>query len=246
MTNVAFSTASGTDVTSTPIRLGEVAGALGHPLGDHQVLDLPPGPQQPGQQRLADAAAADDRDSGHAAQASHDRRDSSATARRHHRQLAGLHHDAALAVDDGVVLVEPVLTDLHRRCTTTRSQPSAGSPRRYAVSCTVGAQPVRFTANVTGADTSPHISANSTSGATPRGRTQYLDDRRPAVGARRHASRSTAGCRSRRARCTMLGHRMTRADRQSTSSAAPASSGPPTGLADSSGGSAAGARARRG
>ena len=37
----------------------------------------------------------------------------------------------------------------------------------------MGAQPNRFTPNVTGADTSPHNSANSTSGATPFGRTQY-------------------------------------------------------------------------
>src|SRR4051812_44131144 len=32
---------------------------------------------------------------------------------------------------------------------------------------------MRFTPNVTGADTSPHNSAKSTSGATPFGRTQY-------------------------------------------------------------------------
>jgi hypothetical protein len=73
----------------------------------------------------------------------------------------------------------PICIQVH----TTRNQPSAGNARRYAVSCTVGAQPVRLTANVTGADTSPHISANSTSGARPRGRTHiWIPGGRPSVG----------------------------------------------------------------
>ena len=37
----------------------------------------------------------------------------------------------------------------------------------------MGAQPNRLTPNVTGADTSPHNSAKSTSGASSLGRTQY-------------------------------------------------------------------------
>src|ERR1700724_4894865 len=55
----------------------------------------------------------------------------------------------------------------------TRSQPSAGSPLRDAVSCTVGAQPRRPTANATGTEMSPHNSANRMSGAASVGLTQY-------------------------------------------------------------------------
>ena len=43
----------------------KVAGALRHPLGHHEVFDLPARPKQSGEDRLAHAAAADDRDSGH-------------------------------------------------------------------------------------------------------------------------------------------------------------------------------------
>ncbi len=51
------------------------------------------------------------------------------------------------------------------------------------MSCTVGAQPVRPTAKLTGAETSPHISANSTSGGIPRGRTHsWITGGRPSVG----------------------------------------------------------------
>ena len=131
---------------------------------------------------------------------------------RHHGELATLHHDAALAVDDDVVFVEPVLADLGRGA-QTRSQPSAGSARRYAVSCTVGAQPMRFTANVTGADTSPHSSANSTSGATPFGRTQYSIDgrRRPSA---RGANVVSDGRMSQPAsQVDDVGHRVPRPDR---------------------------------
>ena len=67
-----------------------------------------------GRQGFTHTAATDERDSSHAAQ--HLRRlRVLSLGRGDHRQLAALHHDAARRVDDGVVFVEPVLTDLHAR-----------------------------------------------------------------------------------------------------------------------------------
>jgi len=51
---------------------------------------------------------------------------------RHHRQLTGLHDDAALAVDDDVVIVEPVLADLHRGRPTHSVHPERHGHRHVA------------------------------------------------------------------------------------------------------------------
>jgi hypothetical protein len=56
--------------------------------------------------------------------------------------LTCLHYEAAEAVDDDVVLVEPVLPDLGAGGDDSRPA-VGGQARRKAVSWTMGAQPVR-------------------------------------------------------------------------------------------------------
>ncbi len=100
------------------------------------------------------------------------------------------------------------------------------------MSCTVGAQPVRLTANVTGADTSPHVSANSTSGATPCGRTHiWITGGLPSVG----PSVETSGRTSQPSdRCTSPANGWP-GPIGATSSGGSGSISRTTGLADSSG-----------
>ncbi len=73
MMYLALSAASATVVTSTEYVSDRYFARSGSLLGDHHVLDLPAGAQQPRQQCFADTSTADDRDSGHAVKALHAR-----------------------------------------------------------------------------------------------------------------------------------------------------------------------------
>src|SRR6201997_1828748 len=119
MTNVAFSTASRTDVTSTEYVSARYRARSGIRSATTRSLTWRPARSKPDSRAspmlppptiaiLAMPLSMADRDGFRDKQAA--RR---LLRRRHHGQLAGLHPDAALAVDDGVVLVEPVLPDLH-------------------------------------------------------------------------------------------------------------------------------------
>ena len=135
-----------------------------------------PGAQQPSQQRFADTSAADDRDSCHGQSIA-----DAATAR---FDAQGVTRAAPWRVGGSAPRCGP---HSRRRCGPRRTSPGRSGPsctaraasRRPAVPAdTPSAAPSAPSrcgsrANVTGADTSPHRSANSTSGATPFGRTQY-------------------------------------------------------------------------
>ena len=224
-TNDAFSTASDDRVDQHRIGVGQVLGALGNPLDHHQVFDLPARPQQTRQQCLADAAATDDRDSCHAGK-----------HRRHRRatERQGTNANWRACTTRRPRLSTTVWSSSNQSCPISvqvammRSQPSAGRPRRNAVSWTVGAQPVRSTAKVTGADRSPHMSANSASGATPRGRAHiWITGGRPS--ARGAIVDSTGRTSQPSPRCTRPASGWPGPDRLDVVGAAPAPSGPPPG-----------------
>ena len=102
-------------------------------------------------------------------------------ARRHHRQLARLRHDAAQAVDDDVVLVEPVLPDLDAGA--DHSQPAVGRQSPKERGELDGRRPAgAFHRECHRRRQSPHMRANSASGATPRGRAHiWITGGRPSV-----------------------------------------------------------------
>ena len=94
------------------IGVSQVLRAFGDAFGHHQVFHLTPRAKQTRQQSFADAATTDDRDSCHGRKHRRQRGRSRLPGRGHHRQLTRLRDEPAQAVNDDVVLVEPVVPDL--------------------------------------------------------------------------------------------------------------------------------------